>query len=57
MGGWYEVMPPSQFWMINAVIVGGAGAALLVLRGPLLRYFGPEDDQPAGSDAASPLPA
>jgi POT family proton-dependent oligopeptide transporter len=42
MGGWYEVMDPSTFWLINMVIVGSAGLAMLVLRQPLLRYF----DQP-----------
>lgn len=46
MGGWYETMPPSQFWMTNAMIVGGAGLAVLVLRGPLVRFFGPEEALP-----------
>jgi POT family proton-dependent oligopeptide transporter len=45
MGGWYEVMDPSTFWLINTAIVGGAGLAVLVLRGPLMRYFGPEDGE------------
>ncbi len=44
MGGWYEVMTPTTFWLINTAIVGGAGLAVLLLRGPLLRYFGPEYD-------------
>lgn len=51
MGGWYEVMTPTRFWMINAAIVGGAGLAVLILRGPLNRYFGPET-----SDAIEPGP-
>ena len=42
MGGWYEVMTPTRFWMINAAIVGGAGLVVLIMRGPLNRYFGPE---------------
>lgn len=46
MGGWYEFMSPTRFWTINAAIVGGAGLAVLVLRGPLARYFGPEQDLP-----------
>lgn len=42
MGGWYEVMDPSHFWLINMAIVGSAGAGLLMLRQPLLRYFEPD---------------
>ncbi|OCC22421.1 amino acid transporter [Croceicoccus estronivorus] len=46
MGGWYEKMAPSHFWLINAMIVGGAGLAVLALRKPLTRYFGPEEAMP-----------
>ena len=47
MGGWYEVMDPSDFWLINMTIVCSAGAALLILRQPLLRYFEQPETAPA----------
>lgn len=43
MGGWYEKMPPSRFWLINAAIVGIAGLVLLALRKPIGSVFGPEE--------------
>ena len=57
MGGWYEVMSPTRFWTINAMIVGGAGLAVLILRGPLIRFFGPEtaEDVEPGPDATTQL--
>ncbi len=57
MGGWYEVMSPTRFWTINAMIVGGAGLAVLILRGPLIRFFGPEttEDAEPGPDATTQL--
>lgn len=44
MGGWYETIGPSAFWMINAAIVGSAGVILLVACRPLRRWLGPETD-------------
>ncbi len=55
MGGWYEKMAPSDFWLANLAIVGSAGAALLILRRPLLRYFAVDDreDGSIGKAAAT----
>ena len=57
MGGWYEFMSPTRFWTINAAIVGGAGLAVLVLRGPLARFFGPEDAMAMPEPDGATLPA
>jgi POT family proton-dependent oligopeptide transporter len=40
MGGWYETVSPTMFWTANAAIVGGAGAAVLILRPVLIRWLG-----------------
>lgn len=45
MGGWYERMTPSSFWLINAAIVGGAGLAVLAFAGAMRRYFGEEEEE------------
>jgi POT family proton-dependent oligopeptide transporter len=60
LGGLYEQMPASQFWLIHAAIVGGAGAAFLALARPLGRRL-PEvatdpSELPIPADAV-PLPA
>ncbi len=57
MGGWYEVMSPTRFWTINAMIVGGAGCAVLILRGPLARFFGPEETMAMPEPDGTTLPA
>ena len=50
LGGLYEQLPASQFWLIHAAIVGGAGLAFLVLANPLGRRL-PE----VATDPAEPL--
>lgn len=44
MGGWYETIGPSAFWMANAGIVGAAGVILLLASRPPLRWLGPEEE-------------
>jgi POT family proton-dependent oligopeptide transporter len=59
IGGLYEKLPASEFWLIHAAIVGGAGLALLLLARPLGRRL-PEIDadpiEPAPPPGAIPLP-
>lgn len=35
LGGFYETLSASQFWLLHAAIVGGGGLALLALGGPI----------------------
>lgn len=47
MGAWYEHTTPPVFWCATAAIAGVAGVAVLVLRGPLRRWLGPEAEDTA----------
>ena len=40
LGGFYETMDPTSFWLMHAAIVGGGGLALAALARPLRRLFG-----------------
>ncbi|WP_309621742.1 peptide MFS transporter [Novosphingobium sp.] len=47
MGGLYEQLAPSSFWLINAVICSGAGVVLLLTRRPFGRLLAlPPESQP-----------
>ncbi|MES2755009.1 MAG: peptide MFS transporter [Pseudomonadota bacterium] len=39
IGGFYETLPPADFWLLHAAIVGGSGLGLAVLARPLRRLF------------------
>ena len=39
IGGLYEVLPATQFWLIHAAIVGAGGAALLLFSRPIRRLL------------------
>lgn len=39
IGGFYETMDPTRFWLMHAAIVGGGGLALALLARPLRRLF------------------
>jgi proton-dependent oligopeptide transporter, POT family len=44
IGGLYETLSPSAFWLIHAAIVGGAGLGILLLLRPLRRRLGGSPD-------------
>ena len=39
LGGFYETMDPTRFWLLHAAIVGGGGLALMVLARPLRKLL------------------
>ena len=45
-GGWYTTVSPPQFWTVTAAIPAIAGTVLLILRGPLRAFGGPEAAAP-----------
>ena len=60
LGGLYEKLPASEFWLIHAAIVGAAGAVFLLIAGPLGRRLPEIGSEPAGggpSVEAVPMPA
>ncbi len=44
IGGLYETLSPSAFWLLHAAIVGGAGIGLLVVARTLRGLFASDDD-------------
>ncbi len=46
IGGLYETVSPSAFWMIHAAIVGGAGIGLFLIARPLRTLFAGDDAAP-----------
>jgi POT family proton-dependent oligopeptide transporter len=44
IGGLYETVSPTAFWLIHAVIVGGAGLGIMLLLRPLRRRLGGSPD-------------
>ncbi|MEG3145515.1 peptide MFS transporter [Sphingomonas sp. RT2P30] len=44
IGGLYETLSPTAFWLIHAAIVGGAGLGIMLLLRPLRRRLGGEPD-------------
>ncbi|MBC2666038.1 peptide MFS transporter [Novosphingobium flavum] len=47
MGSWYETTSPPVFWLTTAAIAGAAGLYVLLLRGTMRRWLGPEEEDPA----------
>jgi POT family proton-dependent oligopeptide transporter len=45
MGSWYETTTPPLFWTATAAIAGVAGVLVLLARGALRRWLGPEQDE------------
>lgn len=43
LGGLYEALSPSDFWLLHAAIVGGGGIALFALGGPIRRLLRDDD--------------
>lgn len=43
MGGWYDHVTPTQFWLVSAAISGGGGLILLMIARPFRRWIGPDD--------------
>lgn len=39
IGGFYETLSPTAFWLVHAAIVGGGGLAMLLAARPLRRWF------------------
>jgi POT family proton-dependent oligopeptide transporter len=58
LGGLYEKVPASEFWLIHAAIVAGAGAVFLMIARPLGRRLAeiPSEPSPAAAPDAIPLP-
>lgn len=56
MGGWYEQMTPSAFWLLDASIVGVAGIALLVANRPLRAWLGAEREEEGAPAPDLPAP-
>jgi POT family proton-dependent oligopeptide transporter len=59
LGGLYEKLPASEFWLIHAAIVGTAGAVFLLIAGPLgrrLPEIASEQVEAAPPPDAVPLP-
>lgn len=50
LGGLYETLSPSAFWMVHGAIVAGAGLALLALAKPILAAL---DDRPTDGALAT----
>ena len=44
IGGFYETMSPTAFWLVHAAIVGGGGLAMLLAARPLRRWFDAHGD-------------
>lgn len=61
MGGLYENVAPSTFWLINAAICGGGGVLMLAATPALRRWFAPaadlDDPQVLEAVETEPLPA
>lgn len=60
LGGLYEKLPASEFWLIHAAIVAGAGAVFLLTSGPLGRHLPEIVSEPVEAEPPPkpvPLPA
>ncbi|MEO7550564.1 MAG: hypothetical protein ABIT09_05415 [Croceibacterium sp.] len=53
LGGLYESVSPTAFWLVHAAIVGGGGLAMLLAAGPFERWFGRHQDA-GGSPESGP---
>ena len=55
IGGWLagllEVLPGSQFWLLHAALVGGAGVGMLLVKLLFGRLLAPDDEAPAAQAA------
>ncbi|OYY69736.1 peptide MFS transporter [Sphingomonas sp. 28-63-12] len=52
LGGLYETLNPSAFWLLHGTIVGGAGIGLILVGKPLRGWFADQPDPlPASSSA------
>jgi len=57
IGGFYETLSPSAFWLIHSAIAGAAGLLLLALTRPLERALREEGAAPASEPEPSAGPA
>jgi POT family proton-dependent oligopeptide transporter len=48
LGGLYEQLSSTQFWLLHSAIVGGAGIFVLALANPLRRMLVAPLEEPAG---------
>ncbi len=53
IGGLYETLSPSSFWLLHAAIVGGAGIGLLLAARPLRALLAGHDGEPSAVPATA----
>ena len=51
LAGLLEVLPGSQFWLLHAALVGGAGVGMLLVKLLFGRLLAPDDEAPAAQAA------